>query len=61
MSQRQLIDNVNLAIKLANERGEQLAAIKALVCGDAEPRWPTDPRVTAMRRQIADLCEDRVA
>jgi hypothetical protein len=52
-----LVDNVKRCFKEWNEQREALEAIKALVCGDAEPRWPNEPRVTAMRMQIADLCD----
>lgn len=41
----------------APQMAATLEAIKSLVCGDAEPRWPNELRVTARRNAIADLCD----
>lgn len=53
----QLSKDVDAAFALCAELRARIIAIKALVCGDAEPRWPNDLRVTAMRGRIADLCD----
>jgi hypothetical protein len=38
-----------------------LADIKAMVVGDARPRWGIDPQTTATRGHIADICDAALA